>query len=477
MHTSKLIALLRQFSAKQQREFRDFLDSPFFNKNEDLIRLFERIMRFGPRFVNKRLSKEALWEFLYPGETFSSKQLSYLSSDLQSLAEQYLSVAGFLQEPVRPAIHALDTLSEWELGKHFQAVMRQAEKKRELLPYRDSSYYFDRFQMASAANLFFDKGKKRRYDQNLQEAVNNLDQYYLILKLKYSCEILNRRNVVAAEYELSFLPEILQVLAENPYPDTPAIDLYHTILLSLMEPENPAHFRRLRSRLLQKADLFPLLELRDMYAYAQNYCARKINTGQMGYLPELFDLYKFGLQQRIFFTEKHLSHSTYKNIMAVALRLGEFPWALEFAESYRDQLAAEFRETAYAYNRANYHFVRGEFRKALRLLQQVEFNDVYYSLDTRAMMLKIYYELNEPEALDSLTISFEAYLKRNKLVSETMRRTYRNLNRFVKKLERLLPGDQKRIQALKSEIAESRAVADKTWLTEKLKELESLKSS
>ena len=36
MHNSKLIELLKSFSASELREFKDFVASPFFNKNEEL---------------------------------------------------------------------------------------------------------------------------------------------------------------------------------------------------------------------------------------------------------------------------------------------------------------------------------------------------------------------------------------------------------------------------------------------------------
>ena len=103
-------------------------------------------------------------------------------------------------------------------------------------------------------------------------------------------------------------------------------------------------------------------------------------------------------------------------------------------------------------------------------MQTVEYSDVFYILDSKSMLLKSYYELNENDSLFSLCNSFSILLRRKKLISENHRVNHLNFIRFVKSLMRLDAKDNAKIKLLKKEIEQANKVADKSWLLEKIAE-------
>jgi len=103
------------------------------------------------------------------------------------------------------------------------------------------------------------------------------------------------------------------------------------------------------------------------------------------------------------------------------------------------------------------------------LLQKVDFDDVLNNLDARRMLLRIYYELGEFEALHSLLDSFKTYISRQKDVGYH-KDNYLNLIRFVKKMIRYDLSDPKTRSALVDEIKNTPAFTEQSWL---LKQLES----
>jgi len=220
--------------------------------------------------------------------------------------------------------------------------------------------------------------------------------------------------------------------------------------------------------LAEHGKLFPREELNDMYIFARNYCAQKINNGESNYLYEVFDLYRMLLNDQVLLVNGHLSQWDYKNIVAVALRLGKYDWARQFIRDFKDKLRPEERQNAYSYNLANYHYYRKEFEETMLLIRDVEFTDTYYHLDCKVLLLKSYYELGEIQALLSLIDSFYMYLKRNKAISEFQRSSYLNFLRIVRKLLRLKPGDGQKQAALKLELDRSHPIANVSWLKEKL---------
>jgi len=81
------------------------------------------------------------------------------------------------------------------------------------------------------------------------------------------------------------------------------------------------------------------------------------------------------------------------------------------------------------------------------------------------MLLKIFYETNEKEALHSQIASFSIFLKRNKLIANNVRESYQNFVTFLNKLIKNNPS--KSIQ-LKKDIKAAKLLMYKNWLLEKL---------
>jgi hypothetical protein len=415
--------------------------------------------------------KRKLYKLAFPKKKYDEKKLGYLFSDILWYAEQHLIQSRFQEQFVLQQFYLLQEYVSLNLDKHYRNglnLARTSQKKNNL---RDADFFYNEFLLEAVENVYFDNQRSHRFDKSLQLAVDNLDLYFLTLKLKYSCEILNRRNVVASDYEIRLLDEILKYIESHSFEQAPAIQVYYSILMTLKEPENEKHFDRLKKYLVQHTEKFSPKEARDMYAYAQNYCIKQINNGNMKFLNDLFHLYKMTLETGIIFFGKYMSPWSYKNITSVALRLKEYNWAEYFVEHYKDRVEAEFRKNAFAYNMASIFFEKAQFDKALELLRNVDFTDLYYSLDSKAMLLRIYYELGEMNPLSSLLDSFRVFLKRNKQVSEYQRTLYLNMIKYVREASRIQRPEKERARKLKKDIEKTKNIAYLKWLQDKVEAL------
>jgi hypothetical protein len=170
------------------------------------------------------------------------------------------------------------------------------------------------------------------------------------------------------------------------------------------------------------------------------------------------------LDAGILFREGRLTQWDFKNLVSLGLRLEEFDWIKNFMEQYSDRLAPEHRENVRSFNQANLEFHLGNFDRTLSLLQEVEFTDVYYHLDSKALLLKTYYQTGEWDSLQSLIEAFKVYLKRNRAISEYQRTVYGNLVRFTATLLRYKRGKNVNLQDLAQEIEACREIANIAWL-------------
>jgi hypothetical protein len=414
--------------------------------------------------------KRTAFRKCFPGKRFNDQRLRYLVSDLSGRLERFIAHRGFGKDESLYAQVLSRELASRQAVKAYNGHRLVFEAEKKTTEKRDASWYQHCYEAEFIHLAKATAGMKRDEKSNIGEVVEYLDRFYLARKLQLCCEIFNVRNVLAVEYRVFLLDEILSHLKNKSYEDTPVILVYYRILMTLLESDNEEHFHQLRRLLEKHVAGFSLRELREMYQYVLNYCIKKINLGDTDWQKTLFDIYKTTLESKVLLSEGHLSHWDYKNIVTISLRQKEFGWAKKFIEQYKRELLPAERENAYRYNLANLCYNTGDYSRSLKLLQQVEFSDVYYQLDAKSILLKTYFELEDAEAFLYHASAFRIFLRRNKRISDYQRTIYLNLIRFSSQLMRA-NGVRRKVLAIRKKTEENRNIADLNWLHGKINSL------
>ncbi|MEL6843656.1 MAG: hypothetical protein AAFP02_10610, partial [Bacteroidota bacterium] len=164
------------------------------------------------------------------------------------------------------------------------------------------------------------------------------------------------------------------------------------------------------------------------------------------------------------FDGPHLSSWTYSNVVKLGLRLKEYDWTRAFIFQYKDFIDPNFRENTFAYNVSELYYYTKDYDGAMDYLTKVKFEDIYH-LNTRVILIKIYYETDEATSLHSLIASFSMFLKRNKKMAGNIKQTYLN---FCRLLNRILRRNRKEAERLRQEIEELPLLTERTWLIDVL---------
>jgi hypothetical protein len=452
------------------KRFDKFLGSPFFNESEILLEMHRFIQAFAPSFEAAELNKQDLWRHIYPGENYIDSRLRHFMSRLLHLLYRFLAINQFEENGFEENRQLLAALRNHRAEKAYQKTYK---KIRDGLEPEGTETYLKEYLLDEELNQFYSVSSLvtvHNIDSSLQQSAQNLDLFYLVNKLRYFCSVINYKRVLKLEHKNLLMEEILDIAQREEYAKVPAVRIYFLILQTLMEPDEDHWFRDLLSALLELQQEFSHEELRGMYVFAQNYCIRKANQGQTSYLTDLFNIYKRVIEAGIIFSDGQFSAATYKNIVANALRLKEYEWVEQFIHTYNEKLPEDDRENAFKYNLARLHFERKEYDEVISLLQQVAYSDVFYSLDSRSILLKTYYELDEFESMHSLIASFRTFLRRNKVLSEAQKKGYMNLIKYTSQASKVRPRDKERVAKLKQDIETASPIADVGWLKEKVAE-------
>src|SRR5258706_8148653 len=95
MKKSNLIQILESFSAKEIKEFGEFIVSPFFNKNESVIKLYGYLRKYYPGFEENKILKEEVYRKIFPGAKYNDGFMRKTIFNLVHLAETYISYNKF----------------------------------------------------------------------------------------------------------------------------------------------------------------------------------------------------------------------------------------------------------------------------------------------------------------------------------------------------------------------------------------------
>ena len=464
MKQSKLVEIFSSLTKKEKRNLGKFVRSPYFNQREDVIKLYDYLIQNSTKSASP--DKENAFGFIYPATVYNEKQIRYVMSFLFQTIRAFLAVDELEKDPIHFQSLIVRSLRKRNTRRAFEMEWKTAKSQLEKLKTRNHEYHYKNYLLKDEQFLAT-KNQSRSAIPGFQELSDELTYFFITDTLRQNCLALSYQTITQVDFRKNMLPYVIRYVEENDFSKIPAVLIYFYgyKLLSGEEPLN--NFKKLSNHIVKDGHYFPKNELKDIYLLALNFCIRKVNEGITPFKREAFELYKKGLEQEVFIENNQLSRFTYKNIVAIALGLGEFQWVEHFIESFAPFLEKKYRHSAYCFNLALYHFKKEEYGKAMELLQQVGTDDLLNNLNARRMLLRIYYDLDEIDALESLLSSFQTYIYRKKDLGYH-RDLYLNLIRFTRKLLQLDFRDKEKIAALKKEIEAQERVAEKAWLLEKL---------
>lgn len=483
MFKAKFFRVAGSLDAKNWKRFKKFVHRSGETRSDMIPHFLDRVAPAHPEFEASWIAREALHKRVFPDLPHSDQRLYDHLSYLYDLLETFLLAENRHGDLLADELILTDYFRRAGLMKDFQHATRKAQQKLDVSP-NGAVKALAQYRLNSEQEVLYSeqlKEQARTKADGLQEKMDALEFHFLRVRFQYACEMLNRETVVGTSYDTSTLANAMQMYEAFPqrYTADPAIGAYYQVLRMFLHPEDGQAYQAWKKIIDDESHNFPADEARTLYVYAQNFCIRRVNQGKAEYSTFLFDLYLEMLDRGSMYQEDMLSQWDYKNIVSLGLHLGKRDWVTSFIESQRERIAPDYRENAYAYNRAYFDYATHNYPGALKQLQKVEFSDVFYHLGTKAIQMKIYYELEETEALISLFTTFKTYLRRQKGISVYQRQTHLILVKFVQQLDRIREranrtNQAKRIQELETlqeKVLACDGVSNLQWLLEQIEQL------
>lgn len=456
--------MVSRLQARERTRLRQFLASPYFNQRTDVLALWDHLSEQA--FAWPELSRTDIWQAVYPGEAFDGKRFRLLVSYLTRLIERFLAVEAFEEDTFSVKMTVARQWRKRAAPKLHLRWLREADKALEKTPYRHADYFRRRYDWQL-------DWYRQAYEQTPEsgEAAKDLAQAFdlalLTSKLRQNCLLLAHARVYPQAYQADWWDQWLDQLQVDDLPPEPTVLAYWHCTQMLRRRDGEQHFQRFKELLVRAGQQFPPEEARDLQLLAINYGIRQVNEGNPRYFRDILDLYQAGLDQGYLLRDGVLSRFTYHNIVAVALQVEDPDWAQTFIDTWTPQLERRYRERMYNFSRAKIAYAQRRYADALPYLQQANYHDPLLNLGARALLLKIHFELDEWDVLQSHLDAFQTYLRRNRGLGYH-RLNYQNLIRYTRKLLKLAPHDRAGRKRLREAILHEKALTEKEWLLQQL---------
>ncbi|MEM9824528.1 MAG: hypothetical protein AAF985_25805, partial [Bacteroidota bacterium] len=467
MKKGRLLELVQKLGKWERWHFSQFLDSPYFNKRKDVIRLWQFLQQ-ALKSKAVEFNQEKAFQQVYPQEVFEESKYYLVTSYLFKLLEEFLAIQHVRQQPADMLGYQLKAYQEKKLDAHFQRCFRQLESRQNKQLRRDSTYFWDRFSLESEYYRYLGS-RTRSGKNNLDQLSEAFDIYFIAEKLKQYCLQKAHQTVAKKEYSLGLQQEMMDFLAQHEaLLDYPAIAIYYHCYQAISTGEE-YFFKRLLQLIEQYALHFSPSEIRSIYLLAINYGIRQLNTGDPSYNRSMFELYRNGVESDYLLENGELSSYTFNNTALLGIKLKEFTYVESFIKKYHVLLPKSLQQTICNYTLATLRYEQKAYPEAMQLLATFDSNDHLMNLNAKLTLLKIYYEIEEFDALESLLESTRVYLNRKEELGYHKPR-YKTIISVAFKLLAIHPHDQKAKATLKKQVQTIEVINMRNWFLQQLEQ-------
>lgn len=438
MQNPKLFSLLKSLDQNEFKHFKDFIYSPTFNKNKNIIALFDGIKKFYPDFKESELSDEKLFAAVYGKEKFNYFKIKNIISDLLMLGKEFLSFNKFKKESYLKEKFLLEELRLRNLDTLFEQTFKSASKRLEETQIKDETYFLKKVEFTNEIMSYFTPKMPNKNFHYMQEILDHLVNYSVISLLKRYNILLHERTQNNYEFNLTMFENVMDYLKSNKTVENPTLLAYYNIILLETEKEDK-YFYELKKLKSKHKDELNEYDNYMIYLHMDSYCASAYNEfSRTDLLREQFLLSKENTMNYSAVLGKVL-YPDFLNEIKKAVRVNEFEYAENYISTFSHCLSGEKESTLnFCYGFINYK--KGELDTALDFFSKAHFPNFIIKVQVKILLLQLYYEKEYFDQAILMADTFRHYLIREKMILENIRNPLLDFVRITADLIKLKIG-------------------------------------
>jgi len=480
----KLIKILQTLDPAAFRRLGEAIASPYFTSSPLLLNLYALLKKEYPDFDPARLSKENVFQKLYPGKPFNDGTLRVLVREFSKITEDVVLFESLKNDETARQKALTQCYGQHNLYAEFEKGTQALLAKMEEKPYRDVEYFKD--AAALHASYFFHQYTQKHTlnDQALTQLMESVDQGFILLKMRLASEMKNRERILSKQYDMPLLDEALAIGAAGLLKDNVPFALYRLLLTLYEKEENTEVFQMLKAQLFQQIGVLRPFDQSMLLTQLTNYAVRQLNQGNARFNKEIFELYQQALTHNLVLSNGKIEASIYHNIVSAGCKEKAFVWTEQFIQEYAPFLEADIRQDCKTMALSLVYFNQSNYDLTIQRITEHRFFNVLIQMNTRVILSKAWFEkfLLDADCLDLLTYQLdtnEKFIRRNSIVSGPKKEELLNFFLAVRHLVVFII-EKKPASFIRSRLGKNtganQTLASRDWLELKIDQYEAKRS-
>ena len=464
MKQSVIGEIYSTWSKMELKKLNKFITTSHWSRSETIVHCHQCLAAYAAKDKLDDLNKEVLFQSTYPHDDYNDSKLRFTLNRLLEAIKEFI----LLEENEKKNIHSekiwMDFIQNKKLKKNILYNIENEFTPANSLDRYLFSYY----------KSFIEGSYQFQFSSNVEVKFNSLismskkaAQFSDYVFLRQYCLLITFSNIYKSS-ELQIAESKFVEIKENAsYMALPEFQTYIALIEMLHSTQHEDYFQY-KDLVFKNLALWDNEDKINFISFLLNYSTAQINKGHVKFIDEQYELFLIFEEQNIFNIPNYINNTKINNVIHIFLRKKDYERAEDFIKRYAEMLGKDTIDSCRHFNLARIRFEKSLYKDSLRELLQVDFGrDAFYSINSKVLLLKNYYELRESDAFASLITSFKEYIKKNKIVSETHKTSILNYLRIVDKIYAVTSG---KVKKLEEEIKNHTQIVEKNWLLDKIAE-------
>lgn len=488
MIKNKAVDVISTFNEHELKLFYLYLQSPFFNSNKTLVKLFNEIKKTLTGKKAGEITEEILYGKIFKGKKYNYGIMKNLMSELFKQAEKFLvinlnnnTINGIDQQFV-----LLGELEQRGLDDHFRHTLAKTKNKIEAAKI-SGSYYYNLSRIFEAEKDFHrSRSSLNEYVQNGLLVIEHIfphvisiltDEYAMRYAAEHSANKRPQTDLLEEFIARLDIRDFSEFIKSSSVKHKDDILLRLNLIELLSGSNNDEIYYRLRDVIFSNADLYSNKMLDTLINnYLLLYAEKRASEGSREFYAEKYNILKkmFSLVKMNSEDTGYIFLAVYLDTVLSGIRLGDTGYVSWFAEEFRKDVDPSVRDVAYRLARAYIFAAEKDYESSLKELALTDQADFHVKLRTKFLYLRCCYELGLFEQGFSMIDTFKKFVADTGELHPDFRKKLNDSIRAYTGLFKISSSPEKydvRKLDKHSEFVRSSGINPKEWYLEKLEEL------
>ena len=487
MKNYKAYYIISAFIDEELDLFESFLKSPYHNTRRKPVELFQIIKKNKNK---SELSKQKVFEKLYPGKKFNSNTFNDLMAQLHKLAEEFLIAETSKKDKVINNLLLMDKFLEGRFKDLFEGKKRQVNNLMETEKI-DGLFFVDSYIKEGITLNFLQTYKDIKTKKDKKE----------IVKLLYACIA----NIINFALEETITIFVQAETRRNELIDNKIRDLISEItlrmfdqkFLDLLKPYNKYHFnvdllKKLLNTFIHREDIEVYYEYKKAvkkyrpvlsqdnitfhYTYLMGYVQSRlsVNVNDKVFIREINLIYKDILKNKYYTSVKvnFFRPKLYGNFLNIFLEQKNTAAIRHMIDNCIPLLEKRFIPFYKNLSLSYISYLSGDYNAALELIKNVNIHFIGNLHKLKMYIIKLHFLLGETEQTLNLTDSYIKYLNSNE---KSDKQSYLGRLNYVKNVRKIVIAknrrDSEELKYLLKQISDEPIIKYRDWLIKTLEKI------